>query len=91
MSTQILSLNRRNFLSGAAAAGAFVMLHPFSARAQANQAHLRIMETTDLHVHICGPCQTDYCNICPEACRAACAESCLSARTDTLLYIAKAV
>ena len=28
------------------------MLHPFSARAQANQAHLRIMETTDLHVHV---------------------------------------
>ena len=36
----------------AAAAGAFVMLHPFSARAQANQAHLRIMETTDIHVHV---------------------------------------
>ena len=52
MSTQILSLNRRNFLSGAAAAGAFVMLHPFSARAQANQAHLRIMETTDIHVNV---------------------------------------
>ncbi len=29
-----------------------VMLHPFSARAQANQAHLRIMETTDIHVNL---------------------------------------
>jgi len=27
-------------------------MHPFSVRAQANQAHLRIMETTDLHVHV---------------------------------------
>ncbi|WP_274630629.1 bifunctional 2',3'-cyclic-nucleotide 2'-phosphodiesterase/3'-nucleotidase [Arvimicrobium flavum] len=34
------------------AATAFVMLHPFSARAQANQAHLRIMETTDIHVNV---------------------------------------
>ncbi len=46
------SLSRRNFLAGSAAAGALVVLHPFSARAQANQAHLRIMETTDLHVHV---------------------------------------
>lgn len=29
-----------------------ISLHPFSARANANQAHLRIMETTDLHVHV---------------------------------------
>ncbi len=28
------------------------MLHPFSARAAANQAHLRIMETTDIHVNL---------------------------------------
>ena len=27
-------------------------MHPFSARAQANQAHLRIMETTDIHVNV---------------------------------------
>lgn len=26
--------------------------HPFSARAAAGQAHLRIMETTDIHVHV---------------------------------------
>ncbi|MGR3322023.1 MAG: bifunctional 2',3'-cyclic-nucleotide 2'-phosphodiesterase/3'-nucleotidase [Pseudooceanicola sp.] len=29
-----------------------ISLHPFSARAAAQQAHLRIMETTDLHVHV---------------------------------------
>ncbi len=29
-----------------------IALHPFSARAAAGQAHLRLMETTDLHVHI---------------------------------------
>jgi 2',3'-cyclic-nucleotide 2'-phosphodiesterase/3'-nucleotidase len=46
------AISRRTFLAGSAAAGAVVMLHPFSARAQANQAHLRIMETTDLHVHV---------------------------------------
>ena len=45
------SLSRRGFLGGAAA-GAFIMLHPFSARAAANQAHLRIMETTDIHVNL---------------------------------------
>ena len=28
------------------------MLHPFSARAAGNQAHLRIMETTDIHVNV---------------------------------------
>ncbi len=52
MASKIISLSRRAFLSGATATGAFIMLHPFSARAQANQAHLRIMETTDLHVHV---------------------------------------
>jgi 2',3'-cyclic-nucleotide 2'-phosphodiesterase/3'-nucleotidase len=44
-------ISRRSFLAGTAAS-AFVMLHPFSARAQANQAHLRIMETTDIHVNV---------------------------------------
>ena len=52
MSTTLHPISRRSFLAGSAAAGALVMLHPFSARAQANQAHLRIMETTDLHVHV---------------------------------------
>ncbi|EKE44684.1 bifunctional 2',3'-cyclic nucleotide 2'-phosphodiesterase/3'-nucleotidase periplasmic precursor protein [Oceaniovalibus guishaninsula JLT2003] len=47
-----MSLTRRHFLaSGAAIAGA-TALHPFSANAQAGQAHLRLMETTDLHVHV---------------------------------------
>jgi len=44
-----LILDRRLFLAGSAS---FIALHPFSARAQAGQAHLRIMETTDLHVHV---------------------------------------
>ncbi|UWQ20800.1 bifunctional 2',3'-cyclic-nucleotide 2'-phosphodiesterase/3'-nucleotidase [Jannaschia sp. W003] len=44
-------LNRRTFLHAAGAAG-LVAVHPFAARAQANQAHLRIAETTDLHVHV---------------------------------------
>ncbi|EPX79530.1 2',3'-cyclic-nucleotide 2'-phosphodiesterase [Salipiger mucosus DSM 16094] len=29
-----------------------ITLHPYSAHAATNQAHLRIMETTDLHVHV---------------------------------------
>jgi len=45
-------ISRRSFVMGGAAAGALVLLHPFSARAQANQAHLRIMETTDIHVNV---------------------------------------
>jgi 2',3'-cyclic-nucleotide 2'-phosphodiesterase/3'-nucleotidase len=52
MSSFINRLTRRSFLSGAAAVGGLVVLHPFAARAQANQAHLRIMETTDIHVHV---------------------------------------
>ncbi|WP_321365121.1 bifunctional 2',3'-cyclic-nucleotide 2'-phosphodiesterase/3'-nucleotidase [uncultured Celeribacter sp.] len=45
-------INRRGFLSRTIAGTALIALHPFSARASANQAHLRIMETTDLHVHV---------------------------------------
>jgi 2',3'-cyclic-nucleotide 2'-phosphodiesterase/3'-nucleotidase len=52
MSKLVHTLSRRSFLAGTAATGALIMMHPFSARAQANQAHLRIMETTDLHVHV---------------------------------------
>lgn len=44
-----LTLNRRGFLASTAG---FLALHPFSVRAMSNQAHLRIMETTDLHVHV---------------------------------------
>ncbi len=45
-------ISRRTLLSGIAASSALIALHPFSARAAGNQAHLRIMETTDLHVHV---------------------------------------
>ncbi len=44
-------LSRRSFLAGTTAAS-FISLHPYSVRAAENQAHLRIMETTDLHVHV---------------------------------------
>ncbi|MGL4238309.1 bifunctional 2',3'-cyclic-nucleotide 2'-phosphodiesterase/3'-nucleotidase [Tabrizicola sp.] len=44
-----LHLTRRGFIAGSAS---LLVLHPFSVRAQANQAHLRLMETTDLHVHV---------------------------------------
>lgn len=44
-------VSRRTFLLGGTAAGV-VALHPFSARAQAGQAHLRILATTDLHCHV---------------------------------------
>ena len=45
------SLTRRHFLAGTAGAS-LIALHPFSARAAGSQVHLRIMETTDLHVHV---------------------------------------
>ncbi len=45
-------LSRRSFVAGAAAASSLVMLHPYSVMAAENTAHLRIMETTDLHVHV---------------------------------------
>ncbi len=44
-----LQLDRRSFLAGSAG---LLALHPFSVHAAANQAHLRLMETTDLHVHV---------------------------------------
>lgn len=50
--TEPLRLNRRSLLGGVAASSALVLLHPFAVRAAANQAHLRIMETTDIHVHV---------------------------------------
>ena len=46
------SISRRQFLASTAATGAFVTLHPFSAMAAPNQAHLRVLSTTDLHVHV---------------------------------------
>nr|WP_226782080.1 bifunctional 2',3'-cyclic-nucleotide 2'-phosphodiesterase/3'-nucleotidase [Oceaniglobus trochenteri] len=45
-------MSRRSFLHITAAGGAMVLVHPFSAHAAAGQAHLRLMETTDLHVHV---------------------------------------
>jgi 2',3'-cyclic-nucleotide 2'-phosphodiesterase/3'-nucleotidase len=47
-----LSISRRAFLAGTATAGAAVVLHPYAVLAQAGQAHLRIMETTDIHVAV---------------------------------------
>ncbi|MBF9043025.1 bifunctional 2',3'-cyclic-nucleotide 2'-phosphodiesterase/3'-nucleotidase [Rhodobacterales bacterium HKCCE4037] len=44
-----ITFSRRAFL---ATSTGFIALHPFSARAQAGQAHLRVMETTDIHVHV---------------------------------------
>lgn len=52
MPETLYPLSRRALLKGAAATGALIALHPFSARAAANQAHLRIMETTDIHVNL---------------------------------------
>ncbi len=46
------SISRRAFLAGSATVGAAVVMHPFSVQAAAGQAHLRIMETTDLHVAV---------------------------------------
>ena len=48
----IIHINRRTFLAGTTAGASLIALHPFSALAAANQAHLRLMETTDLHVHV---------------------------------------
>ncbi len=52
MANLLHSISRRSFLAGSAAAGAIIALHPFSARAAGGQAHLRIMETTDIHVAV---------------------------------------
>ncbi len=46
------SISRRAFLAGAAGAGTLIAMHPFSAMANSAQAHLRLMETTDIHVAI---------------------------------------
>jgi len=44
-----LILNRRSFIAGSAG---LIAMHPFSVNAAAGQVHLRLMETTDLHVHV---------------------------------------
>ncbi|THH38108.1 bifunctional 2',3'-cyclic-nucleotide 2'-phosphodiesterase/3'-nucleotidase [Aliishimia ponticola] len=43
------SFSRRTFLATSAS---MLAVHPFSVHAAANQAHLRLLETTDLHVHV---------------------------------------
>lgn len=50
--TQSFTLSRRRLLGTGMAGLGLAVLHPFSARAAAGQAHLRIMELTDLHVHV---------------------------------------
>ncbi|HET9070105.1 MAG TPA: twin-arginine translocation signal domain-containing protein, partial [Amaricoccus sp.] len=47
-----LVLTRRRFIGTLSAAGGLVVLHPFSARAQGGQAHLRVISTTDLHCNV---------------------------------------
>ena len=50
--SNVPNLSRRQFLASTTAGAALITLHPYSAHAAANQAHLRIMETTDIHVHV---------------------------------------
>ena len=45
-------ISRRTFLATTGLGATVIALHPFSARAAANQAHLRIMEATDIYVHL---------------------------------------
>ncbi|ODT77763.1 MAG: 2',3'-cyclic-nucleotide 2'-phosphodiesterase [Pelagibacterium sp. SCN 64-44] len=45
-------ISRRTFLAGSASVGAMAAMHPFAVLAQSNQAHLRIIETTDIHVAV---------------------------------------
>ena len=45
-------ISRRQFLATTTASATAITLHPFSASAANNRAHLRIMETTDIHVHV---------------------------------------
>ncbi|CUH42017.1 bifunctional 2',3'-cyclic-nucleotide 2'-phosphodiesterase/3'-nucleotidase [Ruegeria atlantica] len=51
-SSNHFSMSRRQFLATTTASAAAITLHPFSAAAADKQAHLRIMETTDIHVHV---------------------------------------
>ncbi len=46
------NISRRSFIAGTASAGALIMMHPFALMAKEGQAHLRLMETTDIHVAI---------------------------------------
>jgi 2',3'-cyclic-nucleotide 2'-phosphodiesterase/3'-nucleotidase len=46
------SVSRRTLLRGMAVTGFAAVMHPYSLMAKENTAHLRLMETTDLHVHV---------------------------------------
>ncbi|CTQ70843.1 bifunctional 2',3'-cyclic-nucleotide 2'-phosphodiesterase/3'-nucleotidase [Roseibium alexandrii] len=46
------SVSRRTLLRGTAVIGFAAVMHPYSLMAKENTAHLRLMETTDLHVHV---------------------------------------
>ena len=46
------SMSRRSLLQGLSATATLIVLHPFAVRAASNQAHLRLMETTDIHVNV---------------------------------------
>ncbi len=45
-------VTRRAFLAVTVAGSALIAVHPYSAFAGSGQAHLRLLETTDLHVHV---------------------------------------
>ena len=45
------AMSRRSFLATTTGAS-LAVLHPFSVNASGGQVHLRLMETTDLHVHV---------------------------------------
>lgn len=45
-------ISRRAFMAGTATTSALLVMHPFATLAANNQAHLRLMETTDIHVAI---------------------------------------
>ena len=46
------AITRRRLILTAAATGGLALVHPYKAQAQAGQAHLRILATTDLHCHV---------------------------------------
>lgn len=46
------NLTRRRLILSSLAAGGLTLVHPFTARAQGSQTHLRILATTDLHCHV---------------------------------------
>ncbi|MBO6893295.1 MAG: bifunctional 2',3'-cyclic-nucleotide 2'-phosphodiesterase/3'-nucleotidase [Roseibium sp.] len=50
--TKSFSLSRRSLMLGAAATGFSAALHPYSVLAKEGTAHIRLMETTDLHVQV---------------------------------------